>query len=264
MVDRDGRDATTGGDRLGIELGPLDVPKASDVLANELRERILSGELPEGMALPPERDLVDQTKLSRATVREALRVLEVQGMLSIRAGRSGGAFVHRPDGSSVASSVDLVIRGQQIRLSALHETRAAIEPSCAALAAERRTDEDLARLEAANQDILEAGDDLPAFLDANVRWHIAVAEASHNELLSGFMSALSRAIYSATENEQFVDREVRETAHRAHDRVLAGIRDRDPDAARRRMARHVHGFAAAVLQVDTRDEIPIPIDGQPA
>ena len=138
--------ATSGGvpSRPRIQLAPMHVPKASDVLADELRERILRGEFAEGMALPPEREFVTQTRMSRTTVREALRILEVQGLVRIKTGRSGGAFVQRPTGESVASSVNLLIRGRQVRIAALLETREAIEPACAQLAAKYRTEEDLA------------------------------------------------------------------------------------------------------------------------
>lgn len=107
----------------GKPFAPVAVPKAADVLASEIRERILSGDLPEGSMLPPERELVEQTGLSRATVREALRILQVERLLRIRPGRGGGAFVHRPDHASLAGAVELVIRGQRLRLDALHETR---------------------------------------------------------------------------------------------------------------------------------------------
>src|SRR3954469_21217021 len=111
--------------RSTIQLSPMDVPKASDVLANKLRERILSGEYPEGTPLPPERELVVQTRMSRTTVREALRILEVQGLIRIKAGRAGGAFVQHPGEESVADSLDLLIRGRRIRLASVHETREA-------------------------------------------------------------------------------------------------------------------------------------------
>ncbi|WP_330307907.1 MULTISPECIES: FCD domain-containing protein [unclassified Streptomyces] len=235
----------------------LTVPKASDVLASEVRERILSGEFTEGMALPPERQLVEQTGLSRATVREALRILEVEKLLQIRPGRGGGAFVHRPNRESVASTVQLVIRGQRIRLEALHETREAIEPTCAALAAQRRSDQDLAELDAAQVDLVEAGDDIPRFLRANIRWHSAVARASENELLIGFMSALSQSIYAATNLEQFMDAEIREVTARAHAKITEAIRERDGAAAMRRMARHVCGFADAAARVDRRDQVEL-------
>jgi DNA-binding FadR family transcriptional regulator len=236
----------------------MEVPKASDVLANELRERILSGEFTEGTPLPPERELVTQTMMSRATVREALRILEVQGLVRIRAGRAGGAFVQRPDKESLARSMALLIRGRQIRLAALLETREAIEPFCAELAARHRTTADLTVLNAANDAIAEENNTLADFLQANVDWHIAVAAASHNELLAGFMIALSRAIYAATENEAFVDDEVRQVTIRAHRSITEAIRRQDADAAVRRMKRHVHNYAQAVLEVEQRTEITVP------
>src|SRR6202046_1810125 len=192
--------------RSTLLLKPVDVPKASDVLAREIRERILSGELVEGTALPAERELVKQTQMSRATVREALRILEVQNLVRVRAGRAGGAFVQRPTGKSMANSVSMLIRGQRIKLADLMETREALEPFCAELAARNRTDDDIADPDA----------DLPAFLQANLDWHVGVAVAGHNELLIGFMTALSQAIYAGTENATFIDSAVRAVTSQAH------------------------------------------------
>jgi len=238
-------------------LSPMQVPKASEVLANELRENILSGRFREGTPLPTERDMVTQTQMSRTTVREALRILEVQGLVRIKTGRSGGAFVQRPDGDSVANTVSLLIRGRQIRMAALLETREGVEPVCARLAAKYRTGEDLDRLEAANLAIAADGP-IEDFLQANVDWHVAVATASHNELLTGFMAALSRAIYESTDNRAFVDAEVRRTTVQAHRRITDAIRARDVDAALRRMTRHVHSYAEAVAEVEDRTAIEVP------
>jgi DNA-binding FadR family transcriptional regulator len=203
-------DQEHGATRSAVKLMPMEVPKASDVLANELRERILDGQLSEGMALPPERELVAQTRMSRATVREAL------------------------------------------------ETREAIEPFCARLAARDRTDADLARLDEANQALADKSASLARFLQANVDWHVGVATASHNELLAGLMTALSRAIYTSTENERFVDDKVRHETVRAHRSITEAIRAQDPDAAVRRMERHVYAYAKAVLEVEERTEISVP------
>ncbi|WP_461155986.1 FadR/GntR family transcriptional regulator [Saccharopolyspora tripterygii] len=235
----------------------MSVPKASDVLASELRERILSGEYAEDTPLPPERDLVSQTQMSRTTVREALRILEVQGLVRIKAGRAGGTFVQRPSQDSVATSISLLIRGRQLRLADLLETREAIEPFCARLAAQNRTDEDLAVLDAANKAIATDDGNLTGFLQANVDWHVGVASASHNELLIAFMSALSNAIYTATENEAFVDAEVRSVTAKAHKSITNAIREGNPDAAVRRMNRHVHSYAEAVLEVEEREKIEV-------
>ena len=243
--------------RSALTLGPVDVPKAPDVLARELRERILSGELKEGSALPAERELVKQTQMSRATVREALRILEVQNLVRVKAGRAGGAFVQRPTTASMASSVTMLIRGRQIKLVDLMETREALEPFCAELAATKRTTDELAVLDQANQAIADPAAGLPQFLQANLDWHVGVAVAGHNELLIGFMTALSQAIYAGTENAAFVDDRVRDVTVRAHKSITNAIRDRDAEAAGRRMRRHVHSYAAAALKVDQRDSITV-------
>ncbi|MET9387754.1 FCD domain-containing protein [Streptomyces sp. NPDC002928] len=243
----------------GLRFTALTVPKAADVLAGDLRERILSGGLAEGTALPPERHLAEQTGLSRATVREALRILQVEKLLRIRPGRGGGAFVHRPDRESLASTVQLVIRGQRIRLDALHETREAVEPACAALAAVRRNKDDLAQLDAAHEELVDSGaaGDVPRFLRANIRWHTVVARASGNELLIGFMSALSRSIYSATDIEHFLDDDIRQVTAQAHARVAQAIREQDEAGAKRRMERHVCAFARAAARVDHRERLEL-------
>lgn len=241
-----------------VQLGQIDVPKASDVLADTLRERILAGDFPEDTALPPERDLVAQAQMSRTTVREALRILEAQGFVKLKTGRAGGAFVRLPGEESVASTVSMFIQGRRIRMETLLETREAIEPMLARLAATRRTDADLARIDAANDAMKRSTGSLSAFLQANVDWHVGVAEASHNELLVGLMSALSKAIYLSTENRSFIDENIRKATLRAHEAVTRAIRDGDEVAAARRMSKHVHAYASAVKLVEDRVEIDLP------
>ena len=243
--------------RSEIRLSPVEVPKASDVLAGELRERILTGELAEGDPLPAERELVKQAQMSRATVREALRILEVQNLLQVKTGRAGGAFVLRPTTKSMANSVSMLIRGRRIKLVDLMETREAVEPFCAELAARNRADEDLAELDRANEAIADSEADLGQFLQANLDWHVGVAVASHNELLTGFMSALSQAIYAGTENAAFVDTEIRAVTSQAHWAITSAIRDRDVTAAGRRMRRHVHSYADALAESDEREAIVV-------
>jgi DNA-binding FadR family transcriptional regulator len=181
----------------------------------------------------------------------------VQNLVRVRAGRAGGAFVQRPTTKGMASSVSMMIRGQRIKLADLMETREALEPFCAELAARNRTDEDLAVLDKANKDLADLNTDLPAFLQANLDWHVGVAMAGHNELLIGFMTALSHAIYAGTENAAFVDSDVRAVTLRAHKSITAAIRSRDAEAAARRMSRHVHSYAKAALAMDERDAISV-------
>lgn len=229
---------------------PLKVPKASDLLVEELTSRITHGDFPVGTALPTERLLVSQTGLSRATVRDALKVLEVRGLVEIRTGRAGGAFVRRLTGETVAASVRLVVRAAPVRMVDLLQTRAAVEPACAALAATRRTDVQLRGLDAINAQMAGSAD-VVRFLRTNVQWHMAIAAASGNELLSGFMQALFELIYDSTGHSGRVDVSVRAQTHHAHTAITDGVRAGDVALARRRMERHVRAYLDAVVSETT-------------
>lgn len=163
-------------------------------------------------------------------------------------------MVSRPGADDVVAALDRHLRGWRPGTPVLLEARGIIEPWCAALAAERRTDDQLADLERHDAAMAAGLEDLPTYLEANVAWHTAVADASGNDLLSAFMRAISGAVLRQTDDRDVNTLEVRRTAVRAHSRVTAAVRDRDPEAARRRMARHVHGYIAAV------DPSPGPAD----
>ena len=105
--------------RTAAILTPVVVPKASDVLAARLRDLILRGALVPGDPLPAERDLVIESGLSRAPVREALRVLESEGLIATRPGRTGGSIVTLPGRASVARSVEQFVRTHGVGLEAL-------------------------------------------------------------------------------------------------------------------------------------------------
>src|SRR5262249_50953129 len=122
---------------------PVVVPKASDILAERLRAFIVQGRFAPGDFLPTERELVAETKLSRTSVRDALRALEAEGLIPSKVGRSGGSMVTLPGRASVARSVELFVRTHGIRLESLLECRVAVEPTLASLAAKRRTPEQL-------------------------------------------------------------------------------------------------------------------------
>jgi len=239
-------------------VGLIEVPKASALLAARLRERILNGQLEEGSSLPTERDLCLQTGLGRSSIREALRILEHQGFLSTRPGRNGGSVVRLPRRDSVETSLGHFIRGRQIRRVSLLEARHAVEPAAARLAARHREPADVAELERLYEENAAAFADIPRFLRANVEWHLAVVEASHNELLVAFMSAIAQAVHAATDIENFNSDEVRRAVLRIHARIVDAIRAGDEDAAERRMRRHV-GSYVALLESQVPEEAGPPI-----
>ena len=239
-----------------LDITPVNVPKAADVLAAVLREKILGGNIEEGATLPNERELGVQSGLSRASVREALRILEGEGLITTRIGRNGGSAVLRPSSASIERSVGIFIRGQGIRLEAVLETRSAIEPPSARFAAMHRTEADLEEIEKAHAKLERASqaEDIPAYIRANLDWHVQVVRASHNELLIAFIAAISQSVYVATDLEGFNSPEVREAVIHAHRSVTDAIRARDGDAAARRMGRHVSAYIADVSKTQKDDE----------
>jgi DNA-binding FadR family transcriptional regulator len=220
-------------------LGPIHVPKSSEVLASQLRVHILDGTIADGAALPAERDLVVQTGLSRGSVREALRILHTEGLITTRPGRLGGSVARRPGDDALARYIGLFVQGRGISLMSLLQVREAIEPSIASLAAVNRTQEDLAALVAITKRIEDAFANVPVYLTENVNWHIAIASASHNELLKAFITAISGLVFKASAIENFASEDVRTLVIKAHRRILQAIVERDADAAGRRMARHL-------------------------
>jgi len=240
-----------------FKLAPIHVPKTSDVLADQLRRQILGGSLTPGSALPAERELVIQTGLSRGSVREALRILEAEGLVSTRPGRQGGSVARQPGDESLARYISLFVHGRGITLISLLQTREAVEPSLAHLAAANRTDLELRELVEITERVEDAYADTPLYLATNVEWHCAIAKASHNELLRAFMIAISTMVYKASAIENFATEDVRKVVIKAHRRILDAIIAQDGDAARRRMARHL---AALTEQVKAFPHAPLVID----
>lgn len=241
----------------GFTLGPVAVPKASDVLANHLRGQILDGTLAEGTPLPVERELAASVGLSRGTVRDALRVLEIEGLITTRPGRAGGSFVRRPDATTLQRSLSALVSGRGVRFQSLLEARDALEPAAAALAATQRTERDLTRLEEASELLRNAVDDIPTFLRRNAEWHMAVVAASGNEIMQIILDSLSQAIVAATDNSEFNTPKTMADTITAHDRVLAAIRKGDPAKAEAAMAKHVHGYRVLIESFAHPDELRV-------
>ena len=232
------------GSRAGHTLGPIEVPKSCNVLAGQLQQHILDGTWAPGEPLPTERDLVSTTGLSRGSVREALRILEAQGLVRTRPGRYGGSVVSTPTDALLASHIQLFAKGLGVPLQSLVEARQALEPKVAELAARHRTDEDLAALHriAATLD-KAAKDDVPRFLEANADWHTALAVASHNDLLRAFTASISGLMLEVSRIENFASDSVRQLVTHAHRRILQAIEARNPELARQRAERDIEAYA---------------------
>lgn len=223
-------------------LEPVVVPKASDALAEQIRNLIVAGTFAPGDMLPTERDLVTETGLSRTTVRDALRVLESRGLIFTKPGRSGGSIVTLPGRDSISRSVELFVRTHGIRLSSLLECRVAVEPALARLAALNRSESQLEELEALHAAFAGAVDDVPEYKRINLDWHLAIARASQNEPLMALVEAITTPIREAMDYQDVTTPEIRVLAVKAHATIMQAIKDQNGDAAFNRMSRHLSAY----------------------
>ncbi len=221
-----------------LNIGAVEIPRPAEVYADLIRDKILDGDLAVGTQLPPERVLVEESGLTRSIVREALQRLQRQGLIVTKPGRGGGSVVSRPTASAFMSSVDLQLQGWAPGTQMLFESRQIIEPWCACFAAERRTEEDVQTLRAINKESAASMSDLVSFIDCKIRWHTALATAGHNDLLSTFMEAVSRAILRQTDQDAHRDPAAMRRSLEDHEAITDAIERRESEAAFRLMTRH--------------------------
>ena len=107
----------------------IHVPKTSEIVADKIRAQIVRGEIGEGDSLPPEGQLMESLGISRPTLREAFRILEAEGLISVVRGSRTGAKVHKPSVDLVSRYAGYVLESQGTTIADLYQARLAIEPS---------------------------------------------------------------------------------------------------------------------------------------
>lgn len=248
--------AVTGLQPGAVSLGLINVPKSCDVLADRLQQQIFEGTYAPGTPLPTERELVATTGLSRGSVREALRILQAQGLVQTRPGRGGGTVVSKLNDEALGVHIHRFAKIRGMHLQQLVEVRQALEPMVAYLAAKHRTEDELTELKAISARLDQAAQtDVPRFLAENAAWHLAMAAATHNDLLRAFMGSISGLMLEVSRIENFASKEVRQLVTIAHRRILESIEAQDADAARRRAERDVQAYARyleAALEVASK------------
>lgn len=173
---------------------PIENRRASDAIVEQIRAQMAQGQLRPGDRLPSERELAETFRISRNTVREAVRSLESAGLLELRKGASGGAFVTDQGGTAIVSAFGDLFALGAFRPEHLSEARAIVGTSAARLACERASDEQLAGLQACVDRAVEAGraDDVETRSEANFEFHHLLAEASGNPILVVLTEAISQ------------------------------------------------------------------------
>jgi DNA-binding FadR family transcriptional regulator len=167
-------------------------------IADELRRRILAGDYEEGDLLGHEPGLIEQFGVSRPSMREALRILETEGLISVARGVQGGVIVHRPDKRLTARTAAIVLQYRNVSLADVFEARTILEPAAVRKIAKARNHEGFAAtLRARIAEQRDAIDDPVRFAEANARFHEDLVAMAGNETLSIVVEMLGEVVTRA-------------------------------------------------------------------
>jgi GntR family transcriptional repressor for pyruvate dehydrogenase complex len=221
--------ASTGG-------APVDESLAAERVVNHIERLIQAGQLKPGDRLPPERELALQIKVSRPSVRAGLRSLAAVGVVEARHGA----------GSFITSGPPKLSTGPLSLMAALHgftrddmfDARRVLEVAAAGLAAERATGDNLATMSEEVAGMFASLQEPQAFLVHDVRFHRAIAVASHSPVLAALVELVSTMNYGRRRLTVERARDLKESAE-MHRRIYTAIRDHDGDRARHEMSEHL-------------------------
>jgi GntR family transcriptional repressor for pyruvate dehydrogenase complex len=210
-------------------------------VVEQLRAYVTDRGLRAGDRLPPERELAERLGVSRVSIKQAIVVLEVQGLVDVRHG--GGTYLRRD--SLDVEPVDVLVDRKR-RLPDVLEAREALETKLAELAAQRRTQQDLAEIEAAMVAMRRQIDAGELGIDGDRRFHAAVTAAAHSSLLAQFMRSIAEQI-AESRQESLRQRGRPPRSLNQHQRIADAIRAGDPRAAASAMRRHVRAVSRVRL-----------------
>ncbi len=212
------------------KFSPAETQKAPEVIYSQIYQRIINGTLKPGDRLPSERVLAEQFQRSRHIIREALRMLQQDGLITVELGSTGGAIVQGVSIEMLSSPLKRYVASGDLNILELTEYRYLNDLGCARFAARHRTEEDIQSMREALDRVKASLDNEEAFLEHDVAFHRALAAASHNRLaivvndavirMSAKISAESIAGYSK-EQRLALNRKVYETHHRIFQAVVA-------------------------------------------
>jgi GntR family transcriptional regulator, transcriptional repressor for pyruvate dehydrogenase complex len=207
-------------------------------IVQQVEDSILNGQLKPGDQLPAERDLAQRFGVSRTAVREAVKTLREKGLVEAYSGR--GTFVTNGTSYAVRQSLDLMIRTNRQEGSAhLAGLRLVLEPEIAGLAASQMDEQLLATMREAVAQMDRALNDPDGYVEADLDFHLALAEAADNPLILSLLDSIVGLLREQRSRIFEVDGGP-ERGQFHHKRILAAIEQRDPEAARQAMRAHLN------------------------
>ena len=232
--------------------------RISTAIVEQVKEAIRRGELGPGDRLPPERDLTEQLGVSRVSVRDALRVLEAHGLVEVRVGARGGAYVTAPAPKLVGEGISNMLLLASVSAREVTEMRHVFELAILPLVCERATEDDLALLE----DVCERSESSCASGNYDValstEFHTLLARATHNDAVSLIADSLRGPLLMSLRQAQRAAPDMGGAGVLEHRALVEAIRERDAEKARQIMTAHLARTAERVAGAGAVDA-----DGHP-
>ena len=221
--------------RLAAELGPIRSQGLTESLVLHLKDCVLRGVLHPGERLPPERELSAMLGVSRSSLRQALKSLQVMSVLEVRQG--SGNYLSNSAEKILREPVNLLVPLRGVSYFELYEARRAMEAEAAACAATRATPEDIDRIAIHLQLMREAKNDAVENVKHDTAFHRRIAVASGNSVFLWFQDLVHHVLYEAM--LAYFHKVNRDELIADHERILNAIRQEDPSAARTAMLKHL-------------------------
>ena len=222
--------------KLDMHIKRQDLPTQ---IAKKLEQLIAENHFQPGDKLPPENEIAEMCGVNRATVRHALHTLETRGLIEQKIG--SGTFVKNLCASTVADSIERLFIFKSCTYEELLNTREILEPAVAAQAAHHANAEDLGKLKGHLEQIEfhYGGVDFETYARADANFHVALAKAIHNRLITTFMTGIQKVMFMWM-TAQAKAYEVRnEDLKHLHRNIYEGVIDRDPERAQQAMLVHI-------------------------
>lgn len=246
----------------------LRVPKAAELLAARIRGQIIRGELKEGDALPAESELMERFGVSRPTLREAIRVLEMESLLRMRRGSRGGALVTAPDPQVAARAVGVLLQLRGVSLRDIHEARTMIEPMAARRIAESKDARQvLEMLHERNEAARASVRDFAEFPHHSWLFHKGLVEGTRNQTLTVLLQTIADIIelqvmrrYTRPMHPGEAEEQVRQNLRSVHanDKLLKLLESQDADRAEAYWTKHLQAIGTTLLGPDADTVVDLP------
>lgn len=216
---------------------PIQTERLYQQIVEQIERRIIAGDLKVGDQLPSERELAEQFAVSRIAVREAVKALREKGLVEIRPGK--GTFITNGTSGVVRNSLGLLIKfGSTDGSSNLVEVREILEPEIAALAATRITDEQIAAMSEAVGIMDTALDNVDVFVEADLDFHLALAQATQNPIIPLLMDSIIDLLREQRKRIALTKGGLQRGQYH-HKRILDAVMRRDSEASRKAMQLHL-------------------------